>query len=130
MALLDRFRAQPRQKHTDPIVRLAFVQEIPLDEHEVLAEMARGDADVRVRRAAVAKLMDPPSLAIIAESDSDESVRTLATSMLRDIALEAFEGVSETQSLSAVERLNDAKSLTAVARGAAREPVARRALER
>jgi len=39
MALLDRFRAQPRQKHVDPAVRLAFVQEIPLDERELLALM-------------------------------------------------------------------------------------------
>src|SRR5262249_48941079 len=98
MALLDRFRTQPRQKHTDPIVRLAFVQEVPLDEHEILAEMARGDADVRVRRAAVSKLLDPPSLAVIAETDSDVSVRTSAITMLRDIALEAFEGVTESQS--------------------------------
>src|SRR5438067_2198198 len=59
MALLDRFRAQPRQKHADPAVRLAFVQELPISEREVLAEIVREDADARVRRAAAAKLLDP-----------------------------------------------------------------------
>ena len=31
MALLDRFRTQSRHKHPDAAVRLAFVQETPLD---------------------------------------------------------------------------------------------------
>ena len=37
MALLDRFRTQSRHKNPDPAVRLAFVQEIPLEERELLA---------------------------------------------------------------------------------------------
>src|ERR1044071_7766215 len=105
MPLLDRFRAQPRQKHPDPIVRLAFVQEIPIDEHDLLTEIARGDEDARVRRAAAAKLMNPRALADIARDDADEGVRTQANAMLRDIALEAFEGVGETESLAAIEAL-------------------------
>jgi len=84
MALLDRFRTQPRQKHPDPAVRLAFVQEIPIDERELLAEIAREDSDARVRRAAVAKLMDVPALAAITKDDADESVRAQASTMLRD----------------------------------------------
>ena len=95
MTLLDRFRAQSPQKHTDPVVRLAYVQEIPIDERELLAAIAREDADARVRRAAVAKLMDPSALAAVARSDAEESVRDEALRMLRDIALDAFEGVSE-----------------------------------
>ena len=66
MTLLDRFRAQPPQKHADPVVRLAYVQEIPIDERDLLAEIARDDPDARVRRAAVAKLMDPSALAAVA----------------------------------------------------------------
>src|SRR5688572_12396094 len=102
MTLLDRFRAQPPQKHADPSVRLAYVQEIPIDERELLAAIAREDADVRVRRAAVGKLMDPSALAAVAGSDADESVRDAALAMLRDIALDSFEGLSETESLAAV----------------------------
>ena len=43
MTLLDRFRTQPPQKHADPVVRLAYVQEIPIDERDLLAEIARED---------------------------------------------------------------------------------------
>jgi len=130
MTLLDRFRAHPRQKHSDPVVRLAFVQEIPIDERDVLAEIAREDADARVRRAAVAKLMDPPALAAVAASDADEGVRDEALTMLRDIALDAFEGLAESESLAAVEALSDTKTLAAVAKTALREEVALRALGR
>ena len=93
MALLDRFRTHPGHKNPDPAARLQFVQELPLDERELLTEVAREDADPRVRRAAVAKLMDPAALARVAKSDGDEHVRADALTMLRDIALEEFEGI-------------------------------------
>ncbi len=131
MALLDRFKAQPRHKHPDPAVRLAFVAELPIDEREQLAAMAREDEEPRVRRAATAKLMDPAALAGVARDDRDEAVRSQAVDMLRDIALEAFEGVGEAESLAAVEALaslGDPKTLALVAKSAAREGVARAAL--
>ena len=130
MTLLDRFRAQPRQKHADPAVRLEFVAEVPLGEQDVIGSIAREDDDARVRRAAVAKLMDPPTLGIVARSDGDEGVRSQALAMLRDIALEAFEGVSESDSLEAIDELGDGKLLAQIARGAEREIVALRALSR
>ena len=58
MTLLDRFRTQP-QKHPDPAVRLAYVEELPISESDQIAAAAREDDDARVRRAAVGKLMDP-----------------------------------------------------------------------
>jgi hypothetical protein len=131
MALIDRFRAQAGHKHADAAVRLSFVQELPLDERDLLAEIARDDADPRVRRAAVDKLMDPPALAGVARSDADDAVRTRAATMLRDIAIEAFEGLGEAESLAAVDALvalTDAKTLTAVAKSAPRESTAQRAL--
>jgi hypothetical protein len=130
MPILDRFRAQPRQKHPDPAVRLSFVQEIPIDEHDLLSEIARDDEDARVRRAAAAKLMNPAALAAIARDDADESVRSQATAMLRDIALEAFEGVGEAESLAAIDALTDAKMLLTVAKTASRETTAARAADR
>jgi len=81
--ILDRFRTQPRHRHPDPIVRLAFVQELPIDEHDLLSEIAKGDEDARVRRAAAAKLMQPRTLAEIVRDDADESVRGQAAAMLR-----------------------------------------------
>src|SRR5919201_15657 len=138
MALLDRFRAQPRQKHPDPAVRLAFVQEIPLTDHELLTEVAREDPDARVRRAAVAKLLDPRALADIATSDGDESVRAEAAAMLRDVALEAFEGIGASRAdarhraaRSARPRIDRASrgariGAADVARGARRSPAGAR----
>lgn len=130
MTLLDRFRAQPPQKHSDPVVRLAYVQEIPIDNSDLLAEIARDDADARVRRAAVAKLMDPSALAAVADADPDPGVRDEALTMLRDIALDTFEGIAEAESLAAVEALSDARILAAVAKTALCEEVAVRALGR
>jgi len=130
MAILDRFRTQARHKHPDAAVRLAFVQEIPLEERDLLIEIAREDADPRVRRAAVAKLMDPAALAAIARDDADPQVKAQAVGMLRDIALEAFEGVGEPESHAALDALDDAKTIVAVAKSASRESTALRALAR
>jgi hypothetical protein len=130
MTLLDRFRTQARDTHADPAVRLAFVQELPIDQRETLAAFARGDQDPRVRRAAVAKLMDPAPLSDIARTDADDSVRAQATAMLRDIALEAFEGIGEPESAAAVASLTDGRTLGAIAKSAPREAVAHLALER
>jgi hypothetical protein len=130
MTLLDRFRTQTRHKHPDPAVRLSYVAEIPLDDREMIAAIAREDEDPRVRRAAVGKLMDSAALGSIARDDADEGVRSAASEMLRDLALEAFEGTGESDSLDAVDAIVDARLLTQVAKTAGREIVALRALSR
>ena len=56
MGLLDRLKPQPRWKHPDPVVRVAGVQDLPEDEQDLLAAIAREDTDARVRRTAVSKL--------------------------------------------------------------------------
>ena len=131
MALLDRFKTHPRHKHPDAAVRLAFVAELPIDDRDQLAAIAREDGDPRVRRAATAKLMDPAALSAVAREDADDGVRSQAVDMLRDIALEVFEGIGEAESLAAIEALTalgEGKTLAVVAKSAAREPVARAAL--
>lgn len=130
MTLLDRFRSQSPDKHADPAVRLAFVGELPLNEREAIAAIAREDEDPRVRRAAVSKLIDPDALAAIAGADADESVRAQAVAMLRDIALESFEEAGEAEAHRAVELVSEAKVLAQIAKTAPRETVAARALER
>ncbi len=129
MTLLDRFRTQP-QNHPDPAVRLAYVAELPISEHEQIAAIAREDADARVRKAAVAKILDARALADIVRDEPDASVREAASTMLRDIALDAFEGVDEAASLAAVDALTDPRALVQVAKTSLRETVARRALDR
>ena len=129
MTLLDRFRTQP-QRDPDPAVRLAYLAELPLTERDQIIAAAREDEDARVRKAAVAKLLDPQALAAIAREDADGSVREAALTMLRDIALDAFEGVDDAVSLAAVEALGDARTLAQIARTSLRESIARRAFDR
>src|SRR5262245_52032314 len=126
MSLIDRFRTAPRDKSPDPAVRIAYVSEIPLGDRETIAAIAREDEDPRVRRAAVAKLMDPGVLGAISRQDADESVRAAAANMLRDIALEAFEGLGEAEALDAVDAVADLKTRALIARTAVREIVALR----
>ena len=77
MALLDHFRAQSRQKHPDAAVRLAFVQEIPIDERELVAEMAREDPDARVRATCYRTLT---TSSMIPRSKASSPVSTTAIS--------------------------------------------------
>ena len=128
MTLLDRLKSQPRHDNPDPALRLAHVQELPLDDREAIARYAREDGDARVRKAAVAKLMDPIALGAIAGSDADAAVRSAAHDMLRDFALERFEGTGEAEALAAVEATHDAKALAQIGRAATRETVALRAV--
>jgi hypothetical protein len=133
MTLLDRFRAQPPDKHPDPAVRLRFVADLPLDDRATIATVAREDVDPRVRRAAVAKLLDPALLGPIAQGDADESVRAQALEMLRDVALEAFEGTTESDSHAAVDeiaRVAQPRALGQIAKSATRTEVAQRAVVR
>src|SRR5262245_50590077 len=106
MALLDRFRSQPALKHPDPEIRLAYVDSLSIDEKDQLIAAACEDESPRVRRAAVGKLIDPAALSLVAQNDADITVRTDAVSMLRDIALGAFEETSEADSLAAVDALS------------------------
>jgi hypothetical protein len=129
MTLLDRFRTQP-QRDPDPAVRLAYLAELPLTEHDQIAAAARDDEDPRVRKAAVGKLLDAQALAAISREEADPSVRDAALTMLRDIALDAFEGVDEGGSLAAVDALTDPRTLAQIAKTSLREAVARRAFER
>jgi hypothetical protein len=130
MGLLDRFRAQPRWKNASPAVRTAAVEELPLDQQDTLAWVAREDRDPGVRIAALKKVIDPATIAAIGQSDPDARVRDEAVTLLVDLAVGAFEGTTEAEGLSALGGLTDAKHLVAVARGAASEGVARAALAR
>src|SRR5436853_603684 len=120
MKLLDRFRAQPRQKHSEPAVRLSFVHELPLSERDLLAEISREDADPRVRRAAAAKLMDPAALAAIAAGDSE----------FREPALAAVDRVSDRHDLDQIASRAKNKSAAKRARAILREADERETRER
>ncbi len=130
MGLLDRFRAQPRWKNASPVVRIAAVEELPLDQQDTLISIAREDRDAGVRMAALRKVVDPATLAAIGKADADARVREEVESLLVDLASGAFEGTDQAESLAALAGLSEARQLVTVARAAANEAVARAALDR
>jgi len=130
LMLLDRFRTAPRHKDPDPLVRLAYVVEVPMDDRETIAAVALEDEDPRVRKAAVGKLLDPALLGRIAGTDASDDVRNAAAAMLRDIALDAFEEAGETEALESVDAIHDPKLVAQIAKSAGRDIVALRAVSR
>jgi hypothetical protein len=130
MGLFDRFRAQPKWKHADAAMRLAGVEEIPLEDQALLATLAREDADARVRRAAVRKVYDAVLLKEVTTRDVDAEVREEAAGVLLDLAIGAFEDSSEAESLKALDHLDDQRHLAAVAKDASAEAVSLAALSR
>jgi hypothetical protein len=91
------------------------VRQLGPDQSDLLASLAREDADPRVRRAAVQKLTDPAALAERARGDDDESVRQEAAGRLQDIAESAEDAATAEAALAG---LGDTRHLTALARGA------------
>ena len=115
MPLLDRFRTRPGWQHKDADVRATAVREIPSDQQDLLAEIARTDDDPRVRRAAVKRLADASQLAQCVQADPDESVRNEAMELLLGMAVNGQEGAS---ALAALEALKESRHLVAAAREA------------
>ena len=127
MALLDRFRPKPAWQHEDPAVRAAAVRELPGEEQERLVSIARGDADARVRRAAVRKLDSAATLAEVVREDADAAVREDAAEALTELLERSDEGEEGRAALGA---LQDPRHLAAVARSARAATLRRAALER
>jgi hypothetical protein len=156
MSFLDRFKPQPRWKHADPAVRAAAVSEIPDDEEHraVLAELASGDEDIRVRRAAGQRLDRAAELVPLARKERDDELRRELADRLVSLACSpsdsdgdaalALEGLDDQRHLSAVAkesphdtvrtaalgRVHDVKALSSVARQAADPQVALAAVTR
>ena len=120
MSFLDRFKPQARWKHADPAIRAAAVGDIPEDdEHRaVIAELATKDEDVRVRRAAVARLADVGALVTCARGEPDEPLR-------REIA-ERLVGVATTASDTDGDAALALDALTIRSAGINREDVSTR----
>jgi len=88
MGILDRFRTQPRWKHSDPAVRTAAVYDAGPEDAEALRTLAREDAEARVRRAAVSRMGDVDVLTDVARTDPDADVRAEAVRGLAGLAAE------------------------------------------
>ncbi len=129
MGLLEKLRPQPRWKHTDPAVRAAAVYELGDDEAEALRSLAREDAEARVRRAAVSRLTDVPTLADIARTDPDEDVRAEAVRGLAGLAAEAERGEAAAPVLRQLIDLGRSREVQAIAKTAASTDIRRAAVD-
>ncbi len=130
MSFLDRFKPQPRWKHADPAIRAAAVAEIPDDdEHSgIVAELARLDEDVRVRRAAAARLETAADLVPLARTEQDETLRGEIAERLIAIATSVAD--SDGEAAQALEGLADPKDFAAVAKASPFDTVRTAALAR
>jgi hypothetical protein len=152
MSLLDRFRTSPL-KSGDPAARAAAVRQLAPEEQAQLVEIARGDPDALVRRAAASRLADTAVLAELARTDADDAVRETAAGVLlrrarseADPALgrAALSGLTQPRHLAevarespapevraeAVGRLDNGRALAAVARTATHADARLLAVER
>jgi hypothetical protein len=130
MSFLDRFKPQPRWKHADAAVRAAAVSEIPEDaeQHGVLVELASADEDVRVRRAASARLQVAEEILGLSRSEGDEDLRHELTERLVAIACAGAD--SDGEASLALGGLEDQRQLAAVARSSPFDTVRTAALGR
>ncbi|MFL6280050.1 MAG: hypothetical protein ACJ731_08070, partial [Vicinamibacterales bacterium] len=107
MSFLDRFKPQPRWKHTDPAIRAAAVAEIPDDaEHRgAIEELAMGDENASVRSAAIARVADTALLARLAKWERDPDLRRQVTDRL--VAIATAPSDSDGDAAVALEGLED-----------------------
>ena len=128
MSFLDRFKSQPKYRHPDPAIRLAGLAELPDDAESwgVIAELAASDEDVRVRRAAVARIGAAGYLARLARTERDDGLKRELCDRLVEIA----NGGSDSDAATALEGLSEPKHLGAVAKASPHESVRTAALGR
>ena len=118
MGLLEKLRPQPRWKHSDPSVRAAAVYDLGVGDVEALHALAREDADARVRRAAVTRLGAGDVLAEVARTDPDEEVRAEAVRVLAGLAAEAESAGAAIEALGHLVDLGRTREVVIIARSA------------
>ena len=130
MAFLDRFKPQPRWRHADPAVRAGAVAEVPEDgdHRSVLLELATEDPDLRVRRAAAARLSSAEDLVRVARGEQDHDLkRTIAD---RLVALASAPSDNDGEAALALEGIEDPRQLSTIAKQSPHDTVRTAALGR
>jgi hypothetical protein len=130
MSFLDRFKPQPRWKHTDPAVRAAAVSEIPDDpEHRgAIEELAMGDEDARVRAAAIARVVDVALLTRLSRWEREADLQRHITERLVGIATAPAD--TDADAALALEGLDDPKQFSTIAKSSPHDTVRTAALAR
>ena len=111
MGILDKLRPQAKWKHGDPSVRLEAVQALGDGDTDVLVQVATEDHDPRVRRAAVARIVDADTLAAVTRNDSDPATRDAAVQRLVALAADVGAAPRAIQALGALGRHRELASL-------------------
>jgi Domain of Unknown Function (DUF349) len=129
MSFLDRFKPQPRWRHSDATIRAAAIAEIPDDEDSLatIRELAASDEDVRVRRAAAERLERAADLLPLARAERDEELRRILLERLVTIASGA-DGLAD--AALALEGLEDQRQLATVAKSSPHDTIRTAALSR
>ena len=130
MAFLDRFKPQPKWRHTDAAIRTAAVPEIPDDdEHRpVLLELAGQDPDHRVRRAAIERLERAGDLVGLVRAEGQDDLRRLITERL--VRITTAPSVNDGEAALALSGLEDPRHLSTAAKESPFETVRAAALGR
>ena len=129
MSFLDRFKPQPRWRHSDATIRAAAIAEIPDDAESLatLRELAAGDDDVRVRRAAAERLERAADLLPLARAERDQELRRTLLERLVTIASTADAPADAALALEAIE---DQRQLATVAKSSPNDTIRSAALSR
>lgn len=128
MGLVDLFR--PKWKHSKAEVRAEALRGLGAGDTEIIAGMARNDADEAVRRVAVEKLEDPELLSSIARDDTSKVGVFAGQRAARLWVDQAATASDVAQAESALARLGDPKLLATVVHRAKAAAVRTAALER
>ncbi len=130
MSFLDRFKPQPKWKHADAVVRAAAILEMPEDEahRAAIEELAAADDDVRVRRAALGRVVDPALLVRLAQAERDADLRRELTERLVAIAVASSD--TDADAALALSGLEDPRHLSTVAKSSPHDTVRAAALGR
>src|SRR4051812_40572504 len=112
MGFSDLFK--PKWKHSNPDVRAEAVRALGDDQSDVLATVARSDADARVRRIAVKRIVDADVLTDVASKDPDESLRKAAIEKAEEVLVSAAVA-GDDRALESLTKLNHPRLLAQVA---------------
>jgi hypothetical protein len=85
MALFNLFK--PKWQHSDPTVRLKAVAELPVTDQQTLVQIAGGDSNHEVRRAALARVNDMAALSAPAGSITEPTINRELSDRIDELRL-------------------------------------------
>ncbi len=129
MGIADFFRAKHR--HSDPRVRAEAVRALSFEDRATeLVDVAKRDADIGIRRIAIAKIQTPEVLSELAESETERSLREYLAERANELYLAracSDNADAATTALNGMVKLGDQRALVDVVVKAAVPAIRKRA---